>query len=423
MKIRSTILTTPLAISLIAAGFAHANEQGMKSALAQWDQEISEYQAALANTTEEGQRNILLANPPTGDSIAQQLWKETYYRIGTREITEKKTHAPKNRFDIPKVKKIPVYAYEEPWAAPAVAWWLTHPHALTGILTQQQCSRVIAAMIDSVERTHFDKACMADVCVALSSLSSMQAYECLKKIQIHNPDAAAKANAAMGLSLMLNKAPIRSAEGSEEMADAKRIYYIKEALSIAPKDCMFGHARIEVTANEQIHLVTKLAPGRVPPQVDVLDAEKRQLMFPIPNQAQILLFWSPEHAESIALLRRSGDLAAKYPQIKIIPIAVGADRDAVKQCYEAEEITIPSYSDQDSAAAKEYRVGVLPYVAFIGDENTLVYLGYPDLNFQSKITSYLKDNSDKPALPVHPIPAAEEPRNSDVPQIRDMPEL
>ncbi len=420
MKNPNTLLNISIALSCLCPSLVQASEQGMKEALKQWDQEMSEYQAAVDNTKDEAQRNILLANPPSGESIAKKLWKETYYRIGTREITEKKTSAPKNRFDIAKVKKIPVYAYEETWAAPAIAWWLTHPQALGSILTQQQCSRVIAAMIDSIERSHFDKPCMADVCAPLSSLSSMQAYECLKKIHMRNTDMAAKANAAMGLSLMLNKAPIRSIEGSEEMADAKRIYYIKEALSIAPKDCLFGNARIEVTANEQIHLVTKLAPGRVPPQISVMDGEKRQLMFPIPNQAQILLFWSPDHQESIALLRRSGDLAAKYPQIKIIPIAVGVDQDGIKQCYELQGITIPSYSDQDAAAAKEYRVAALPYVAFLGNENTLVYLGYPDLNFQSKITSYLQNKPAVTAPAAAPSPQGED---SEVPAIREMPQL
>ncbi len=422
MKIRKSILSISLALSCLYPSLVQASEQGMNEALKQWEQEIGEYQAALNNTKDETQRNLLLANPPSGESMAKKLWKETYYRIGTREITEKKTTAPKNRFDVAKVKKIPVYAYEETWAAPAVAWWITHPQALASIINQQQCSRVIAAMIDSIERTHFDKACMADVCAPLSSLSSMQAYECLKKIHIHNTNMAAKANAAMGLSLMLNKAPIRSIEGSEDMADAKRIYYIKEALSIAPKGCMFGNVPIEVPANEQIHLVTKLSPGRVPPQISVLDAEKRQLMFPIPNQAQILLFWSPDNQESIALLRRTGDLAAKYPQIKIIPIAVGADLESIKQCQESEGINIPSYSDQAGSAAKEYRIGVLPYVAFLGNTNTLVYLGYPDLNFQSKITSYLQQAPEPPAT-TSPTAPRQDYDDSEVPQMREMPEL
>lgn len=424
MKSMKSIIPLSLALINLAISPVWGNEKAMNDALQQWEQELTEYKAALDYTKDKDLKASLLSNPPTGDSIAKKLWQACSYRTGTREIIEDQTSAPKSRFDKPKVRKVAVYAYEEAWAAPAVAWWLTHPNALQSILSQQESSRIATAMLQAIARTHYDKACMANVCAPLSTLSSMQAYECLKKIYLHNQDMTAKANAALGLSIMLNKASIRSIEGSEEMADAKRIYYIKNALSIAPKGCMFGNARIEDTANEQIHLVSKLSAGRIPPQITLLDEQDRQLSFPIPNQAQLLLFWSPFNQESVDLLLRTKILAEKYPQIKIIPIAVGLSKDELQQAYKVEGIGIPSYRDQEAKAAQEYRISTLPSVAFLGNRNTLIYWGYPDLNFQSKVSLFLKESVEPQAPEAPATPSAESQDNDNaVPQMRDMPEL
>ncbi len=424
MKTIKHIIPIGLGLVSLLSAIVQADEKSMNEALAQWQQELSEYQSAIKLTKDESQRNILIANPPDGVLIGKKLWKSIGYKTGTKEVKQEKKTAPTSRFDIPKVTKVPVYAYEEAWASPAVAWLLSNPKVLTSIMEEQQVNKLVTLLVNSVIANHYDKPIISSICAPISTLSSIQAYECLQKIYLHNPDMTAKANAALGLSLLLNKTTIRSVEGSEAMADAKRIYYIKEALDKAPKGCMFGQMTIEAVSQEQIHLVSKLSPGRIPPQVKLFDSQKRASMFPLVNQAQILLFWSPDHMESLTLMRRSKELAEKYPNIKIIPIAIGVDQEDLQQICQEEGIDTLSYSDPNGDAAKEYRANVLPYVAFIGDSNTLNYIGYPDLNFQSEIVKFLEQKKSSKATN-NSSPIEEQPtgNKSAVPKLREIPEL
>lgn len=424
-------LLTPTCLSLLSL-FAlplQADEKSMNEALAQWEQEQSEYRAALKVTTDEAERQKLLSSDPRGSETAKKLWKAIFYKTGTREVTEAST-APSSRFDKPKTKKIAVYAYEEPWAAPAVAWLLSNPETLYNLVAKQQVSHVAAALLSTIEKTHYKHPSMAQICAPLSALSSLQAYECLKKIYFNNPDARARANAAIGLSIMLDKAQIRSVEGSEEMADAKRIDYIKNALNIAPEGCMFGNKRIEEVAIELVHNISKLSPGRIPPQVTVVEngPKGKSHTFPTSLKAQILLFWSPLNSDSIALMLRAQELADKYPNIDIIPICAKCEPEALSMAYENEGIQMPTYLDQTGTAFGEYRIQAVPTVALISHKSQLIYLGYPDFNFQAKINAYLQSleaqpSAPAPAAPAEPRTQAEDEGDSQAPPLREIPAL
>lgn len=428
------LLSLSLALITLMPSPLQADETSMNAALSAWQQELDEYRAAVQYATDEAQRNKLLANAPDGNDTAKKLWKSIFYKTGTREVTEATTEAT-SRFDKPKVKKISVYAYEEPWAAPAVAWLLNKPETFDALVAREQISKVATALLGTVEKTHYSHPSMGDVCAPLATLSSLQAYECLKKIYNNNPEASARANAAIGLSIMLDKPQIRNVEGSEQMADAKRVFYIKSALNIAPEGCMFGKLRIEEVAINQLHLINKLSTGRIPPQIQVKENsvnKARTFTFPKPYQAQILLFWSPLNNDSIALMLRAQELAEKYPSIDIIPICAQTERDVIDMTYQNEGIEMPTYVDATGTAFDEYRINTVPTVALVSDKSQLLYLGYPDFNFQAKINSYIQSLAKLPTnMQPTPVttpqessaPADDAKSESQVPALREIPTL
>ena len=426
-------LTKPLLLCSLALiqSLAIGSEKSMNQALQDWEQEKQEYQAAIKYAKSDEERTELIKQAPTGNATAIALWKSISSRVGYKEI-EIEDESPAERFRKKKNKRIPIYGFEQAWSTPAVCWLIRNPATIPSLSPGGDASKIAKVLLNSITNTHFDKPLVAEICPTLATLNKVSVYDSLEKIYMRNPSDKARACAAMAMSIMLSNPLIRSQEGSEQMAEAKRIYYIKSALNLAPEKCMFGSISLDEVALEQLYFIKNLSKGSIPPAITLSTVDERQVQLPLINQAQMFFFWLPGDTESTQLIKRCKSLSEKYPSIKIIAIAPEIGREELRQYYVADTIDYPTFIDPKNQASHAYRISSHPYVIFIDENSKLLYRGKADLNLQASISQYItslqKQREDgQEALPaqdsVIPEPLRTEQETSQAPALRDIPEM
>lgn len=411
---------TALGLTLAATG----TEEAMQQALNQWQQQIADYEAAIAAAPGDEARAAIV--PPNGRDIAPVLWQSINARTGTRENTKGKG-------------RIPTFEFEKPWALPGIIWILEHPQAFTAAFTDEEQAQLTYfgnAIIDSLIRVHFSNPGIGAACASLSATSSVREYELLQKIYQRNRNKEARACAALGMSLMLNNPMVSSIEGSEAMARAKRLYYLKQSILLTEKETKFGSRNLTEIAMEQAYFLRHLAVGCIAPRLSVKDHQGIAHRFPITGKANLLIFWSPADPAGSAMVRDLDKLKAQYPGVEICPIMPhGTPEDQQKAL---QELGIPtSYSDDaEGTAGITYRVSQLPTAILISKQSTILYGGAPDMklrnaletitaaNREARPTVLIKEAPAEPPAPViqpgsTPKPAADET----IPGLREMPEF
>lgn len=412
--------TAAMAISLTT----HATEEAMQQALNTWQQQVADYEAAMQAAPSDEARAAI--TPPDGRDIAPVLWQSINARTGTRENPRGKG-------------RIPTFEFEKSWALPAIIWILEHQQAFTAAFTEEEQAQLTyfgEALIDSLVRIHFSNPGIAAACPVLSATSSVREYELLQKIYQRNQDKSARACAALGMSLMLNNPMVNSIEGSEAMARAKRLYYLKQSILLAQNNTRFGSRPITEIALEQAYYLRHLSTGCIAPQLQVKDQQGASHTFPIPKKTNLLIFWSPTNLNSAAMVRDIDKLKARYSDIEICPIMPYAA--AEEQQKALQELGIPmSYTDDaKGTAGTTYRVAQLPTAILISRNSTILYGGLPDIKLQnaleteaaaiskSRPTIIIKEKKDTDsALQIQPGSTPTEKKDDSIPGLREMPEF
>ncbi|MDO4221488.1 MAG: hypothetical protein Q4C88_05145 [Akkermansia sp.] len=416
---------------LCAAGLmllpaATATEEAMNGALAVWNQQYSEYRAALqfANTEEERAQ----VKEPDGAEIADDLWKSVSAK--TREGGKDKGSA---------------YEFDEPWAAPAVIWFVQHPAALAQALSkkknpQRETAYYADRLMDALYRVHYTHPGVAAACAKLAEGNTAREYEILEKIYSRNQDKNARGCAALGMSLMLSNPLISSIGGSEPEVRAKRVYFLKRSLTLTEDNAMFGNARLSEVASEQAYRLRHLMPRSVPPQITVKDMGGTSVTVPTQGKPHLILFWAPEEETGSTMVRGIDKLAAANPGLEIVPVTHFATPDTVQQLQQ-QGISRTCLDDTAGSAARAYRIAALPTAVLVGADCTILYTGAPNMQLQAKIDACTKAQpkaeerprvivEDTPALqqakpqqgpaPLAPMP---QPRGDTPPALRDMPQF
>lgn len=412
---------TVFGLTLAASG----TEEAMQQALNLWQQQVADYQAALDAAPGDDARAAI--TPPNGRDIAPVLWQSINARTGTRLN--------------PKGKgRIPTFEFERPWALPAIIWILEHPQAFTAAFTEDEQAQLTYfgnALVDSLIRVHYTNPGIGAACASLSATSSVREYELLQKIYQRNQNREARACAALGMSLMLNNPMVSSIEGSDSMARAKRLYYLKQAILLTERDTKFGNSPLTETAMEQAYFLRHLAAGCIAPQLQVKDQQGVTHRFPVTGKPNLLIFWSPADSASSAMVRDLDKLKAQYPDVEICPIMPYADAETQQAALQ--ELGIPaSYTDDaEGTAGTSYRVNQLPTAILISKQSTILYGGMPDMKLQNALESisaaarqsegpkiYIKEAPVQNAAPViQPGSTPKAPTDDSVPGLRDMPEF
>lgn len=412
-----------LAVLISLMPLALGTEEAMNQALHTWQQQVAAYEEAVRNAPSDEIRDSI--DVPDGRDIAPQLWQAVSGRTGTRKNEKGKG-------------SIPTFEFEKSWALPGIVWILEHPQAFTAAFTDEEQAQLTYfgnAIVDSLVRIHFANPGVGAICPSISASSSVREYELLQKIYQRNRHKEARACAALGMSLMLNNPMVSSVEGSEAMARAKRLYYLKQSILLAGKNTQFGDQPLTQVAMEQAYFLRHLTPGSVAPQLKVKDTQGIAHTLPTPGKRNLLLFWSPGEQVGTAMLRDAAKLQAQYPGLEIHPIMPHATPEEQQQALESLGIESSFTDDAKGTAARSYRIGILPTCVLIGKDSRFLYGGTPDMKLQSALeaATAAERNATKatrPSVIIEEAPApviqpgsTPKPAPSAVPALREMPEF
>ena len=375
--------TLSLALTaLCAAPAAWGTEEAMNAALSQWQQRMAEYEAAVQRAeTPEARATVAL---PDGYDIAPALWQSINAKTGSR-IEETKLRKGS------KKQVVDTYEFEQAWAAPAVVWMLNHPQAFAAVFggKTKRVSFFADALLSSMNNTHFSHPSAAELCPTLANGGGMREYEILQKIYNRNNDKNTRACAALAMSLLLNNSEMMAGvEGSESMARAKRVYYLKQALLLADEQTQFGPAALNEVAETQVYYLKNLAVGARPPHLQLKDLQNRDITFPEAGKVSLLLFWSPDEPTGAAMAANAAKLEQQYPGLNVVPVMPAADEE--QRSHPEESGVNTAVDDADGSAGKAYRITAVPTAVLVGKQGTVLYYGAPNIQLQAALNAALK---------------------------------
>lgn len=411
-------LLATAALSMISLSLA--TEEAMNQVLGTWNQQVADYEAAVKAAPNDEARAAI--QPPNAREIAPQLWQSINARTGNRKN-------PQGR------GSIPTFEFEKAWALPAVIWILEHPQAFTAAFTEEEQAQLTYfgnALVDSLVRVHFSNPGVGAACPSLSATSSVREYELLQKIYQRNQHKGARACAALGMSLMLNNPMVSSIEGSEAMARAKRLYYLKQSILLSGKDTMFGSRPLTEMAMEQAYFLRHLAVGCVAPQLTVKDQQGAAHTFPVTGKPNLLIFWSPSDSASANMVRDIDKIRAQYPGVEVCPIMPHAAPEEQQAALQELGIASSYTDDARGTAGTTYRVAQLPTAILISKSSSILYGGAPDMKLQNALEGIASaeraaEKAARPTVIIQEAPAAPDPQpapaNGEVPGLREMPEF
>lgn len=424
----------------------------MRQVLDMWEQQMLEYEAALSVAGSDEQREAI--PPPPADDLAAALWKTVRGQTGTREVLLppepvqlptkpmsreeirewRATHKP-----VAKTQQIKTYEYEEAWAAPAVVWFLTHPEAFAKLFASNPkvLSENAQALLNSIYRIHYNNPAVAQVCPILAESTTADAYKTVEKIYEHSTDPASRASAALSLSIMLANPTLASAEGGQARVRSKQVYYLKQALNLAPQDATYGAASLTEVAEKQAYILRNLTVGSIPPRFEVSAPDGARATFPVIGKANLIFFWSPGEDVGVSIMSKQAALQARYPELVICPIVPHGDEAEIRQFMQDNGIANYYTDDSKGSTGEAYCIHQLPHAILTNERANILYSGYPDMQLQAALDAYFNKqkqqarNSATPPAPVvrpaapatpAPQPAADSGRDT-APALRPMPKF
>ncbi len=422
------------AFTLLSAAIAGATESAMRAALTRWEQQMTEYHAARKVAKTEEQRAAVRV--PDGKDIAAELWQSVCRKVGERQELVRPTAEERMRGATDEHKMVPVYEFDQPWAAPAVVWFLNNPQAFAEIFKnkQRRISYYANALLESVNRTHYSSPAIGNACAKLSESQSVRVYELLQKIYTRNNDLTSRANAAMAMCIMLSNPAIQGAEGSAAMARSKQLYFLKQAVSASPENAMFGNRSLSETALEMAYILRNLSVGSIPPQLNIIGTDGKPATFPVPGKPNLLFFWSPAEQVGLNIVSRQHQLAQQYPGLVFCPITVH-NPNHKEWLAELNQLNIVAncYMDTpENSNGRAYRVAQLPTAVLIGPDSRILFIGYPGLPLQTALNTLFAEQktqtpkviipSEAPNIPPGSQPTDSTSGSNEAPALRDMPD-
>lgn len=366
--VMNRLLALVCAAPLLAAPL-FANEAALQKALAKWDLQLKEWEAAVEQAATPVEKERIQAEKPDGTELAQELWKAVGYR-----------------------------SMRETWACPAIVWWLNHPHALTQVVPPAELPEVFSHFWKAIDAVHYQDPRIAGACEALSRSNDVRVYRMLAKIYAANPDDRARGCAAMALALYLNRPNAFSeAEwGGKDMMRAKRLFYVREALLKAP-GAPFGDGTVDEAASEEVYRLRNLSEGSIPPIITVLDMNGKSVRLPMRDKPTVLFFCTPNDEASMSMLSRAAVFETQYPEFAFCPVISSMSRQEAAAALAEQGADCKFFLDPRGEAAQAWRMKEWPRVALISQRCRLLYYGVPNLDFQTLLDA-CKAEQERDAL-------------------------
>lgn len=427
--------------SSLAVSPVFGSEAELKQALSQWEQRMQEYHAAVQNATTPHQK-AAIPHPNTED-VAPAIWKAISAKTGTRTESINVINDEGRR--VKQDVTVSTYEFDEPWAAEGVVWMMQNPNAFAAAFAKKKEDRTAfygEALVKSIERVHFASPAIRHICPTLALNGSTQEYEILQKIYNRNRDAATRASAALGLSLLLNNPMVSTLEGSEAMSRGKRIYYLKQALLLAPKGTAFGNDSLENVAMEQAYRLKNLSVGSIAPALKLKDLQGKMHQLPVIDKHNLLIFWSPEEAGGTHIVSQQKKLTQQYPDLQVFPIAPFQTPEVQEKLPETTGVSHTLIDDSNGTVGHTCRIHAVPTAILIGPDSKILYYGAPNLQLQTALDrAYAEQKAKRPRVFIKeakrndapiiqpgstPKPASEDGNmlpTDEAPGLREMPEF
>lgn len=435
-----------VAAAFVSLAPAVADQAAMQDALNRWQQRWSEYEAALSVAQTDEQRAAIAE--PDGADVAATLWKSISAKTGERDEMVEPGAEERMQGAKAELHKVSTYAFEEAWAAPAVFWFINRPQQLARLFEgkPRQLSFYADALLKSIDKRHYNSPYIAGACAKMSESPSVRVYKILEKAYARNQDATARGCAALAMSIMLTNPTIAAAEGSEAVARAKRIFFLKQALNLTPEKARFGNSTVSEVATELAYVMRHLSVGCIPPQIRVRDMKGQESSLPIPGKTMLIFFWSVDEEVGSRMVAKGDSLKRQYPGLEFCPITVHQDTESWSTRLQELGITHCYMDKADNSGGMAYRVRQLPLAVLINERCQILYIGYPDMKLQTALTAHFNENTaggsririgeaapaevEEPVIQPgsQPAPAApaqqDMPRPSDeAPALREMPKF
>ena len=393
-----------------------AGEKQMQQALSEWQQQQAEYRAALSLAGSDDERSEIPA--PPADEVAPKIWRSVCGVTGKRMVVSK---------DRKKKREVTSYEFEEPWAAPAAIWLLQHPEAFAKVLENKpkELAAFAQRILDSVLNTHYSAPAIAEACPKLAESTSDQGYKILEKIYEQNKDTKARSCAALALSIYLARPTMATAEGGYARTRSKRIYYLKQALSMAPGDTMYGSVTLTQAAEEEIYRLRMLSTGSIPPRITLTNAAgSGKQIFPREGKPNLIFFWSPAEPVGLDMMRKQASLQKRYPGLELCPVVPEGDANDLRNILQENGITTCYMDDAPGTAGTAYRVNQLPLAVLVDSRAQIRYIGYPDMQLQTALENLFSSEKQAPAAaPRTRQPSATAAGSDTPPTLREMPKF
>lgn len=425
-----------------AAATATADQAAMDNALEHWDRLMREYQAAIKVAQTPNQMEAI--RRPNGEEVALLLWHSVNKKTGKRKQLVTPTAEQRMKGAVDTYKNVSTYEFEQPWAAPAVVWFLNHPDEFAKVFDgrTRQVSYFANAMLESVENVHYTSPHIADACAKLSESPSVRIYELLQKIYTRNQAPAAKAASALAMCILLSNPTIASAEPTTEIARHKQLYFLRQAILMASDDAMFGNVSLNQMAAEMTYAITNLSLDCVPPQIQLLDKDGNTVKFPQPGKPTLLFFWTPDESIGLDIVQRQEQLTHQFPDLVFCPISINQPLADWQAMLQANGITNAYMDNEQNSGGQAYRVSQLPMAVLVNERCRILFIGFPNQQLQAALNNcfnptpaekpkVLIDGEDASATPsadsvLQPgsRPTEVAPQgNDEAPPLRDMPEF
>ncbi len=404
----------------------------MNSALDSWRQKMAEYSAAVKHAQTPEQKAAV--REPEAGAVAEALWKAISGKTGQRDVLVQPTPQERMRGAKAGTEKRDTYEFEEAWAAPAVFWFVNRPGELAKIFEgkQRQLAFYADALLEAIERRHYDSPLISECIPKLTEGNNSRSYNILEKIFTRNPDPEARGMAALGMSIMLGNPLVAAEAGSQAVAKGKRVYYLRQALSLTPEDATFGGVSVSDIVVEQSYRLKNLSVGSVPPQIKVTDAANKPHVLPVVGKSTLLLFWNPVEPISSDMARKLPSLKQKYPELELAAISAAPDTEEARKALTESGVTAFFLDDAEHHAGTTYRVAQVPTAVLLSERCSILYIGYPDMHLQAALDSCFQNRGEKPHVRVveEEAPAvqpgaqhAPSGGHDEAPALREMPEF
>lgn len=414
-----------IAAALASAMIGHhlsAGEAEMNRALARWQQQVAEYQAAVKLAPSEEAREAIPA--PSPDDVAPALWKAVRGVTGQREESVPAPRKDGRRAAAQK-RKVDTYEFEQLWATPAVVWFLNYPDAFSKLFANDPnaLAKNANAVMKAVLDVHYVSPLMADACPKLAESNREIALEIVKKVYEQSSSADARASAALTLSIILGNPTLAASEGGAAQARSKRVFYLRQALRLAGDNAMYGDTPLTAAASEQMYRLANLSVGKVPPPITLTAPNGVQTRFPRPGKPTLIFFWSSSEDVGLRMMSKQRALLAQYPGLELCPVVEHGDRERWLDTLREHNIATCYMDSADGSAGVAYRVSMLPTAVLLNERSRIVYIGYPDLQLQTALDNLFtrKPEAQQPTAPGQPPASQPTSATDSAPPLRPMP--